>query len=186
MKDAGVYLESLVKKIVLAVYLHQADDLPALFLGPVVDAAALLPRVGVSVQAHVRDDAGPVPAYRRHQLAIYPQRHGVGRDLILAARPADSRRHAQVRRNERVDDALVLYFGHAAAVLHEVAGRHAGDDGQCPGRPLFAEAFAHSFQDRVRRGERAETAHTEGHAVVHELHGLGGRYDLSQIYPPFL
>ena len=150
VQDAGVYPEGLVEEVVLAVYLHEPDDLAALLLGPVVDAAALLPGVGIGAEADVGDDARPVSADSRHELAVEAEGHGVGGYPVLAAGPAYSRGHAQVRGDERVYDALVLYLGQAAAVLAEVAGRDAGDYGERPGRALGAEALAHGVEYGVR------------------------------------
>ena len=74
--------------------------------------------------------------------------------------------------DEGVDEAVVFDLGHAAAVLHKVAGGHAGDDGEFFGRVVLPVFFAHGVQNAVRRGKRAKPADSNGHTILNEVHRL--------------
>ena len=93
MENAGVNVKSLVKQVVLPIHFHQFYNFAALLLGAVINLTALLPGVGISVQAHMGQDARSFAADGGHQLAIDAEGHGVGRDLVLADCPANGGRH---------------------------------------------------------------------------------------------
>ena len=70
------------------------------------------------------------------------------------------------------DDPFIPDLGQAAAVLHKVARRHAGNDGQIPRRVFPAEFVANRLQDAVRRGKGAKAADADGHPVMDQVRRL--------------
>ena len=184
VENAGVDVECLIEKVVLAGDIYKLYDVAAVGLCKLVHLAAVLTGVCVGVETDVSDYAGALAADGGQQLAVHAERHGERRYLILAAGSAYRRGHAQVGCNKGLYNALVLDFGKAAAILHEVAGGDAGDDGQIARGVLFSELAAHGFHDAVGGRKRAEAAHAESHTVLYQVSGLGGSNDFCHIVPP--
>ena len=184
VEDACVDMEGLIEKVVLAGDVYKLHDVAAVGLGKLVHLAAVLTGVCVGVEPDMGDYTGALAADGGQQLAVHSERHGERCYLILAARSAYRRRHAQMRCDKSLYDAIVLDLGKAAAILYEVAGGDAGNDGQIARGVMFSELAAHGFHDAVGGRKRAEAAYAESHSVLYQVGGLGGSNDFCHIVPP--